>query len=116
MLPHQINRGLHALTDRHRRHQNDEFGKPVTLGQLERGTQIHVGFARTGFHLHIKLQTISKCLSTLQTVTVLDPLQVRQDRVLIQHQIVTHCADLGSDIQTHLTRHFALVKQGRLGR
>ncbi|MCY1560472.1 hypothetical protein D9M68_976080 [compost metagenome] len=44
-----------AFLDRNRRHHDDELGKAVAFIQFKDAAQVHVGFARAGFHFDGKV-------------------------------------------------------------
>ena len=47
---------VHPLFDGDRWHHNHELREAIALVQLEHGSQVHVGLARAGFHLHGEVQ------------------------------------------------------------
>ena len=94
VLSHQLDAGLHALTDRNRGNQDDVLVELILRGQLKGRAQVDISLTRAGLHLDIELQPINQLFVDLQAVPVLHALQVLQNRVLVEDKIVAVCADL----------------------
>ena len=85
MFLHQTQAGNHPFADRHAGYDDNEFGKTITLVHLKNAAQIHVGFARAGFHLHRKIHSL-QLLNLGQGVRFLHEMQIAQQCALVQLQ------------------------------
>ena len=80
---------IHALADRHARHNDDEFREAVSLVQLEDRFGVDVGLACAGFHLHAETPPLYSG-GQGQLVPPLDGVHVADNRRLVNPQSVPH--------------------------
>ena len=85
---------LHTLANGDRRHDHDELAPAIVLVQLEHRFDIHIGFARAGFHFHIQ-RTASQPL--------------RKGSGLINLVVLLHVADVFQQLLIGQLQHFVQI-------
>mmetsp|Transcript_67286 Transcript_67286/g.186051 ORF Transcript_67286/g.186051 Transcript_67286/m.186051 type:complete len:317 (-) Transcript_67286:1277-2227(-) len=86
VLAGDLQRLVHALLDRDRRHHDHELGEAITTVQLEHRAQVHVGLAGACFHLHREVGR--QLRGRRHAVAKLHAAQVAFDLVVQQRQPV----------------------------
>ena len=107
-----VERLLHALADRHRRHDHDELAPAVALVQLHDRLDVDVGLAGPRLHLDVEVRSAGRGLTVLQLVReweVAGPLH----NVDVVQQLLRGQGDLG--VPQARVRGCARLEQGRGG-
>ena len=88
---------LHALANGDRRHDHDELAPAIALVQLEHRLDIHIGFARAGFHFHVQRtapQPLRKGCGLINVVILLHITDVFQQLLVGQLQRLVQIAGI----------------------
>ncbi len=84
---------LHAFADGDGRHHDDELAPAIALVQLEHRLDVHIGFARAGFHLHIQTAAalalhqyagLADVVFRLDGANIVEQLAVGEDEVFVE--------------------------------
>ena len=87
MVSHHIEALFDAFSNGNRRHHHNELAPAIHLVQLEHGFDVHIGFARSGFHLNIQAappQAFHQLRRQLDIVLALDAVDILQQLVVAE--------------------------------
>ena len=112
VLLRQLKGLVHALPDGYRRHNHNEFRKPIPPVQLEDGLGVDVGFPRARLHLHAELPG-GGAVCHGQQVPLLDGAHIFGQHLVAEPQEITH-----AQFRWHigaLSHQLSLVHDGKGG-
>ena len=90
MFPCDVESFLHAFFDGDTWHDDDKFGKAVSLVEFQECTKIHIGFSRAGFHFDVKVEFPAQGNRLRQTMPKFYLPDIFQNIFFVQFQTIAN--------------------------